>query len=426
MIEVSVSPGDVVAGRASALAITFANTGPGPCYDVVFRLRLPAGMVLRSGADRVDIPLVPAGGAHTHRVTLEARRPGRYELTSTNFSYRDAADRPVRVEDFRRDVLARPAAEPVPEPAGRLRVECEDDELELGAWDVLRIRVTNDTGVPLEDVTVALDGPLGGGPRSRIATLKAGQAARFPFSVHPTEGGRVVPVAVHTTYGHRDVEGRLRPREQRDSVGVAVRAPHPDAPAAPEPRPEPPEWTVLYLTASPQDQPQLRTNVEMRKVQERLQLARHRERYRLELRAAARFDDLGQALVDYEPQVVHFAGHGDRDGNLYVEDDIGRSDLVGPDGLADLFGLHAATIRCVVLNACYSERLARTTARQIEHVIGMQYPIGDEAAIQFSVGFYTGLFAGGTVPDSFARGCAYVRRRPGLGNEYQTPVLFTA
>ncbi|MGI5242637.1 hypothetical protein [Dactylosporangium sp. CA-139066] len=84
----------------------------------------------------------------------------------------------------------------------------------------------------------------------------------------------------------------------------------------------------------------------------------------------------------------------------------------------------ASTIRCVVLNACYSERLARATAARIGHVIGMRYPIGDEAAIQFSVGFYTGLFAGATVPDAFARGRAHILARPGLGGEHGTPAIF--
>ena len=37
-------------------------------------------------------------------------------------------------------------------------------------------------------------------------------------------------------------------------------------------------------------------------------------------------------------------------------------------------------------------------SQHIDYVVGMRWQIGDEAAIEFSVGFYTGLFAGHSVP----------------------------
>ena len=104
----------------------------------------------------------------------------------------------------------------------------------------------------------------------------------------------------------------------------------------------------------------------------------------------------------FEPQVVHFSGHGDRDGRLYVENESGESALVTPEGLADLFGQHKSTIRCVIVNACHSVRLAEALASRIDHVIGMRHVIGDAAAIEFSFGFYLALFAGWSGPDPAA------------------------
>ncbi|GAA2632952.1 hypothetical protein GCM10010399_76660 [Dactylosporangium fulvum] len=421
MIEVSVAPGDVVVGQTSSLAIRFRNPGRGPCFNVVFKLRLPTGLVLVRGSGQVDIPTLPAGHTHTHTISVEARRPGPFELTSINFSYRDENDLPVRVPDFRAGLVAKPAPPPVliRQPTGRLRVECEDGELDLGAWDMLRIRVSNGTGVPLDDVTVAVEGPFAtDGKRSRIATLDDGTTARYSFHVNAGEGGQHVPVTVHTTYRYRDLGGEIRTRTQQDNVNIAVRAV--------EPRRDPTsgEQVVLYLAASPRDMAPLRSDLEMRKVKEKLQLSRQREQYRIELCPASRFDDISQALIDYEPHVVHFSGHGDAGGNLCIEDEYGYRDSVTPEGLAELFGQHRATIRCVVVNACHSIHLAKILSTQIDHVVGMRYQIGDEAAIQFSVGFYQALFAGWSVPDAFARGRAHIRSRPALEQHHLTPLLF--
>lgn len=421
MIELSVTPGDLVAGQRSSLLLRFANVSQGTCFDLVFKLRLPAGIVLVGGSDRVEIPSIPAGRAHTHTVTVEAKRPGRFELTSANFSYRDEFDLPVRVTDCRVDLVATAATAPAPvrQPAGRLRVACTDGELTLGEWDVLHVVVTNSTGVALGDVTMSVEGPfLSDGKRSRVEVLRDGATARFAFTVNATGSGRHVPVTVRTAYSHQGEGGTARTRVQEDNISIAVR------PAAPHGETTPVEQTVLYLAASPRNMPQLRSDLEMRKVQERLQLSKQRDRYRIEPRLAVRFDDISQALMDYEPQVVHFSGHGDEHGNLCIENDNGTLDTITPLGLAKLFGQHRSTIRCVVVNACHTLRLAEALATKIDHVIGMRYQIGDEAAIEFSVGFYLALFAGRTVPDAFAVGQAHILARPAIERQHLTPLIF--
>ena len=61
-------------------------------------------------------------------------------------------------------------------------------------------------------------------------------------------------------------------------------------------------------------------------------------------------------------------------------------------------------LRCVVLNACYSEQQAHVIHRHIDYVIGMQKEIADTAAINFSRGFYDALFAGEPVHRAFDLG----------------------
>lgn len=422
MIGVSVAAGELISGQRSSLPITFTNTGRGTCSDVVFKLALPAGIVLMAGSDRVEIPTIPAGRTYTHEVTVKAGRPGRFQLTSTNFSYRDEFDVPVRVTDFHASLVVTPAPPPAPvRPIGRLSVECESDELDLGAWDELRILVTNHTGVSLSDVTVAVEGPFtGDGRRYGVAVLDAGAGARCPFKVNAEQGGRHVPVTVHTTYRYVDGNGVAQTRTQTDSVNVVVR------PAAPDQEAAPAAQTVLFLAASPQDQDLLRSDLEWREIRDRLQRAKQPDRYRIvEPYFAARFIDISQALIDHEPQVIHFSGHGGKDGSLLTEDQNGNTDYITPEGLAELFGLHQSTARCVILNACYSARLADAMAAKIDYVIGMRYPIGDEAAIEFSVGFYLALFAGWSVPRAFERSRASLLARPRFQQEHLIPLLFS-
>jgi hypothetical protein len=247
--------------------------------------------------------------------------------------------------------------------------------------------------------------------------------ARFPFKVIADEGG-VVPVGARTTFTYHDGAGSIRQGAQEDWLEVAVAGggmPEPASKAA---------ATILYLAASPNDPDlewlPLRSDLEMRKVKERLRLSRHRDEYQFEPCPAARWDDVSQALVDYDPQVVHFSCHGDSDGNLLLENDAGGVALTTPEGLARLFGLHRSTIRCVIVNACHSELLARAMAQNIDHVVGMRSEIGDEAAIQFSAGFYTGFFAGQPVPVAFERGIASIQSSETTKLEYRTPVLLSA
>ncbi|MGK7913945.1 MAG: CHAT domain-containing protein, partial [Prochloraceae cyanobacterium] len=102
--------------------------------------------------------------------------------------------------------------------------------------------------------------------------------------------------------------------------------------------------------------------------------------------------------AEEKPQIVHFCGHGLEDGSLLLEDEGGHNKSVSPDGLASLFQLHANYVNCVLLNACHSAQTAEAISKYINYVIGMNQPIGDQAAIAFAQGFYDGL--GYAIPDN--------------------------
>jgi len=132
--------------------------------------------------------------------------------------------------------------------------------------------------------------------------------------------------------------------------------------------------------------------------------------------------DISQALLDTEPQIVHFSGHGASNGALCFENQSGQIQFVEPDALAALFEQFTNQVNCVLLNACYSEIQAKAIAEHIEYVIGMNQAIGDKAAIAFAIGFYQALGAGRTIDEAYKLGCIQIRLQ-GI-SEHLTPVLF--
>jgi predicted transcriptional regulator len=126
-------------------------------------------------------------------------------------------------------------------------------------------------------------------------------------------------------------------------------------------------------------------------------------------------------MLDIEPQIVHFSGHGTAEGALYFENETGQAHFTQPDALAALFKQFADQVICVVLNACFSEVQAEAIAQHIEYVIGMNKEIGDRAAIAFATGFYQALGAGVTIEKAYELGCVQIK----LQNipEHLTPVL---
>lgn len=165
-----------------------------------------------------------------------------------------------------------------------------------------------------------------------------------------------------------------------------------------------PVTKILILTANPQNTDKLHLNEEVREIQEGLQRSRSRDRFEIISKWAVRPQDLRRALLDHEPQIVHFSGHGAGSDGLVLESDDGQMQMVSTIALARLFRLVKNTVKCVVLNACYSEVQAVAIQQHIDYVIGMGQSISDRAAIEFAVGFYDALGANRGYAEAFEFG----------------------
>lgn len=167
--------------------------------------------------------------------------------------------------------------------------------------------------------------------------------------------------------------------------------------------------TILILTANPKGTSQLRLDQEVRDIEQGLERAQQRDRFVVKSILAVRPRDIQRAMLDLNPSIVHFSGHGTGNEGLVFEDETGSAKLVDGEALAGLFELFAEQVECVVLNGCYSEVQAEAISKHINYVIGMKKAIGDKAAIEFAVGFYDALGSGKPVEFAYKLGCAAIR-----------------
>jgi CHAT domain len=178
---------------------------------------------------------------------------------------------------------------------------------------------------------------------------------------------------------------------------------------------------ILIVSANPKDTSKLRLDEEVREIQAALKRANNRSEFEIVTSWAIRVEDLRRALLDFEPTIVHFSGHGSGSTGLVLENNSGLLQQVSTEALARLFKSFQASVECVLLNACYSETQANSIHQYIDCVMGMNRAIGDNAAIKFAVGFYDALGAGKPYEVCFELGCASIDLE-GIA-ESETPVI---
>jgi hypothetical protein len=154
---------------------------------------------------------------------------------------------------------------------------------------------------------------------------------------------------------------------------------------------------ILILEANPKRD--LDLNQEIRDLKDAIQRASDRQEFEIEVGLAVRSTDLQDLILKFEPNIIHFCGHGTgEDGLVFLDRKIST------DALSELCELCQKHLECVVLNACYSQVQADEIVKHINYVIGMNQTIRDDAAIAFSIGFYRALGYGRSIEDAYKFG----------------------
>lgn len=180
---------------------------------------------------------------------------------------------------------------------------------------------------------------------------------------------------------------------------------------------------ITFLAANPLSSKRLALDEEARSIEKKVRDAKHRDLVTFRTRWAVRPEDLQQVLLEDEPVVVHFSGHGGGAiGIVLHSQDQDAENLVAEDALVDLFRVLKDDIRVVVLNACYSEVQALAIVKEIDFVVGMSDSVADDAARVFAAAFYRGLAFGRSVQTAFDLGINELRL-VGLDDEDDIPQL---
>jgi len=160
---------------------------------------------------------------------------------------------------------------------------------------------------------------------------------------------------------------------------------------------------ILFLSANPDGTTRLHLDEEVNKIDDCLRKSKLRDQFQFITKLAVDASTLRQALLEEDPDIIHFSGHGEGQAGLVLVGQDNKPKPATADALSSLFKLFPK-IKCVLLNACYAEEQAKAIVQHVAYVVGMKQAVRDDAAIAFAAGFYDGLGYGKPIDMAFELG----------------------
>lgn len=154
----------------------------------------------------------------------------------------------------------------------------------------------------------------------------------------------------------------------------------------------------------------LRTDIEMRDIDDALRRTNLRESVDVRHVPAARVGDLLAQLNEYRPHVVHFSGHGGG-GSIVLEENSSRPGgfTVNYDAVADLIDATDTPPKLLILNACDTFDGVEVFLDTVDAVVAMSDLISDAAATHFATQFYSAIGNGQSLGSAVKQGKALLR-----------------
>ena len=195
---------------------------------------------------------------------------------------------------------------------------------------------------------------------------------------------------------------------------------------------------VLAMVASPSDLDPLDVAHEKQRLKDALGPLEQRGMLKLRWVEGQTAHDMQQTLLQRNWHIFHFIGHGafdqrSEEGVLALNNDQGKAHLLGATDLGRILS-QRQSLRLVVLNACqgaagnktdiFSSTAATLSRRGLPAVLAMQYEITDQAALEFTRGFYSSLAAGIPVDESLTQARTSISVGITRTLEWVTPVLY--
>ncbi|RKZ81041.1 MAG: hypothetical protein DRR19_22790 [Candidatus Parabeggiatoa sp. nov. 1] len=159
--------------------------------------------------------------------------------------------------------------------------------------------------------------------------------------------------------------------------------------------------TILILAANPKETTELSLKQEVKELEKELHRWQCHKQFVLKPQWATTLAEVRDALLNHQPQIVHFSGHGTEQPGIVLENEAGQNQLISTDALANFFAPYTDKIDCVILSAGVSAVQTSAIIKYIKNVISVNQPVTDKAAIQFACRFYEALAAGKSIETAF-------------------------
>jgi hypothetical protein len=185
---------------------------------------------------------------------------------------------------------------------------------------------------------------------------------------------------------------------------------------------------ILFLAANPSRTTRLALDEQCAAIERELRMTAGHHDLDLHSRWAVTIDEMMHHLNVMQPAVVHFSGQagsaptvvrdapsqradGRRDAaiesaGIVLHDNDGEPKHVTASALTRMIGSAAPSTRLVVLNACYSQEVARSLCSVVDCAIGMHGSLADPAARAFAVALYRALGYCRSVDNALAQAAA--------------------
>lgn len=192
---------------------------------------------------------------------------------------------------------------------------------------------------------------------------------------------------------------------------------------------------ILFIASNPdiiftdqqgelRQQQKLSLDKEAREIEESIQKSADRDSINFVTKWATRTDDLFQYINEVNPTVIHFTGHGTKDGKLVFHDKNDNPKLVEINAIIQMINAITDDLRLVVFSNCYSSNIAEEVAEYVEATIGMNTAVREDVAIIFASQLYSAIGFGFSLHKAFKQAMAKLALEGIESKDCEVPELF--
>jgi hypothetical protein len=158
---------------------------------------------------------------------------------------------------------------------------------------------------------------------------------------------------------------------------------------------------ILFILSAPHQD--LSLDESYRKIEKAIQSSSDKRAVQIIPKFSSRIEDLIEALNKEQPDIIHFSGHGNEQGELIFTGDDIENKAISLSTLANLFKINKDNVKLIFLDACHSLVEADKLSQEIDYVIGMNNVIHEETASTFATSFYSSFVSNRTVKEAFGQ-----------------------